>query len=219
MYNLSGEKMRLRNVKGAKEEIEKSKYIIEDYEQYKGNFKSIFKNNNEIHIEIGMGKGDFIKGMALKYPNINFIGIEKFDSVMVRAVQKLEETEIPNLKLIKMDALNIDKIFDKEIECIYLNFSDPWPKSRHEKRRLTSDVFLEKYDKILKIKQIIMKTDNRKLFEYSIISLTNYGYKIDEISLDLHNDDIKDNVETEYEKKFVSLGNVIYRISVHKQTL
>lgn len=216
MYNLSGEKMRLRNVKGAKEEIEKSKYIIEDYEQYKGNFKSIFKNNNEIHIEIGMGKGDFIKGMALKYPNINFIGIEKFDSVMVRAVQKLEETEIPNLKLIKMDALNIDKIFDKEIECIYLNFSDPWPKSRHEKRRLTSDVFLEKYDKILKIKQIIMKTDNRKLFEYSIISLTNYGYKIDEISLDLHNDDIKDNVETEYEKKFVSLGNVIYRISVHK---
>lgn len=216
MYNLSGEKMRLRNVKGAKEEIEKSKYIIEDYEQYKGNFKSIFKNNNEIHIEIGMGKGDFIKGMALKYPNINFIGIEKFDSVMVRAVQKLEETEIPNLKLIKMDALNIDKIFDKEIECIYLNFSDPWPKSRHEKRRLTSDVFLEKYDKILKTKQIIMKTDNRKLFEYSIISLTNYGYKIDEISLDLHNDDIKDNVETEYEKKFVSLGNVIYRISVHK---
>lgn len=216
MYNLSGEKMRLRNVKGAKEEIEKSKYIIEDYEQYKGNFKSIFKNNNEIHIEIGMGKGDFIKGMALKYPNINFIGIEKFDSVMVRAVQKLEETEIPNLKLIKMDALNIDKIFDKEIECIYLNFSDPWPKSRHEKRRLTSDVFLEKYDKILKTKQIIMKTDNRKLFEYSIISLTNYGYKIDEISLDMHNDDIKDNVETEYEKKFVSLGNVIYRISVHK---
>lgn len=216
MYNLSGEKMRLRNVKGAKEEIEKSKYIIEDYEQYKGNFKSVFKNNNEIHIEIGMGKGDFIKGMALKYPNINFIGIEKFDSVMVRAVQKLEETEIPNLKLIKMDALNIDKIFDKEIECIYLNFSDPWPKSRHEKRRLTSDVFLEKYDKILKTKQIIMKTDNRKLFEYSIISLTNYGYKIDEISLDLHNDDIKDNVETEYEKKFVSLGNVIYRISVHK---
>lgn len=216
MYNLSGEKMRLRNVKGAKEEIEKSKYIIEDYEQYKGNFKSIFKNNNEIHIEIGMGKGDFIKGMALKYPNINFIGIEKFDSVMVRAVQKLEETEIPNLKLIKMDALNIDKIFDKEIECIYLNFSDPWPKSRHEKRRLTSDVFLEKYDKILKTKQIIMKTDNRKLFEYSIMSLTNYGYKIDEISLDLHNDDIKDNVETEYEKKFVSLGNAIYRISVHK---
>ena len=113
MYNLIGEKMRLRNVKGAKEEIEKSKYIIEDYDQYKGKFKNIFNNKNEIHIEIGMGKGDFIKGMALKYPNINFIGIEKFDSVMVRAVQKLEETEIPNLKLIKMDALNIDKIFDK----------------------------------------------------------------------------------------------------------
>ena len=216
MYNLSGEKMRLRNVKGAKEEIEKSKYIIEDYEQYKGNFKNIFNNKNEIHIEIGMGKGDFIKGMAEKYPNINFIGIEKFDSVMVRAVQKLEETEIPNLRLIRMDALNIDNIFDKEIDTIYLNFSDPWPKARHEKRRLTSDVFLEKYDKILKNKKIIMKTDNRKLFEYSIKSLTDYGYKIDEISLDLHNDDIKDNVETEYEKKFVSLGNVIYKITVHK---
>lgn len=216
MYNLIGEKMRLRNVKGAKEEIEKSKYIIEDYDQYKGKFKNIFNNKNGIHIEIGMGKGDFIKGMALKYPNINFIGIEKFDSVMVRAVQKLEETEIPNLKLIKMDALNIDKIFDKEIDTIYLNFSDPWPKARHEKRRLTSDVFLEKYDKILKNKKIIMKTDNRKLFEYSVKSLTDYGYKIDEISLDLHNDDTKDNVETEYEKKFVSLGNVIYRISVHK---
>lgn len=216
MYNLVGEKMRLRNVKGAKEEIEKSKYIIENYEQYKGNFKNIFKKNNPIHIEIGMGKGNFIINMAKKYPNINFIGIEKFDSVMVRAVQKLEETEIPNLKLIKMDALNIDEIFEKEIECIYLNFSDPWPKARHEKRRLTSDTFLKKYDNILKTKRIIMKTDNRKLFEYSIKSLTDYGYKIDEISLDLHKDEIKDNVETEYEKKFVELGNVIYRISVHK---
>ena len=216
MYNLIGEKMRLRNVKGAKEEIEKSKYIIENYEEYKGKFINLFNNKNEIHIEIGMGKGDFIKGMALKYPNINFIGIEKFDSVMVRAVQKLEETEIPNLKLIRMDALNIDEIFDKEINTIYLNFSDPWPKARHEKRRLTSDTFLEKYDKILKTKKIIMKTDNRKLFEYSVKSFTDYGYKIDEISLDLHNDDIKDNVETEYEKKFVSLGNVIYKISVHK---
>ena len=216
MYNLVGEKMRLRNVKGAKEEIEKSKYIIENYKDYKGKFINLFNNKNEIHIEIGMGKGDFIRKMALKYPNINFIGIEKFDSVMVRAVQKLDETEIPNLKLIKMDALNIDEIFDKEIDTIYLNFSDPWPKTRHEKRRLTSDTFLEKYDKILKTKKIIMKTDNRKLFEYSIKSFTDYGYKIDEISLDLHNDDIKDNVETEYEKKFVSLGNVIYKISVHK---
>ncbi len=208
--------MRLRNVKGAKEEIEKSKYVIENYEQYKGKFTNLFNNKNEIHIEIGMGKGDFIKNMALKNPNINFIGIEKFDSVMVRAVQKLEEIEIPNLKLIKVDALNIDKIFDKEINCIYLNFSDPWPKARHEKRRLTSDVFLEKYDNILKTNRIVMKTDNRKLFEYSVKSLTNYGYKIDELSLDLHNDDIKDNIETEYEKKFVSLGNVIYKISVHK---
>jgi tRNA (guanine-N7-)-methyltransferase len=216
MYNLIGEKMRLRNVKGAKEEIEKSKYIIKDSKQYKGSFNKLFNNNNELHIEIGMGKGDFIINMALKYPNINFIGIEKYDSVIVRALQKLEEKEIKNLKLIRMDALEINEVFEKEIECIYLNFSDPWPKERHEKRRLTSDTFLKKYDDILKTKKIIMKTDNRKLFEYSVKSITNYGYIIDEISLDLHNDDIKDNVETEYEKKFVSLGNVIYRLSVHK---
>lgn len=207
--------MRLRNVKGANDTIEKSDYIIKDYKEHRGNFKNLFENK-EIHIEIGMGKGDFIIGMAKKYPNINFIGIEKFDSVMVRAVQKLEGTEIKNLKLIKMDAIEIDEVFKNEINCIYLNFSDPWPKERHKKRRLTSEIFLEKYDKILKNKKIIMKTDNRKLFEYSIMSFNNYGYIIDEISLDLYKDDIKDNVQTEYEKKFVEKNNIIYKISVHK---
>lgn len=208
--------MRLRHIKGADEDIKKSKYYIDNPASYKGHFKELFNNDNPIHLEIGMGKGNFIIEMAKRYPDINFIGLEKFDSVLVKAVEKLNDIELSNLKLIWYDADGIDRIFDHEIDTLYLNFSDPWPKSRHEKRRLTSDVFLEKYDKILKTKQIIMKTDNRKLFEYSIISLTNYGYKIDEISLDLHNDDIKDNVETEYEKKFVSLGNVIYRISVHK---
>lgn len=208
--------MRLRNVKGANDTIEKSDYIIKDYKKYQGIFKDIFEDNKEIHIEIGMGKGDFIIGMAKKYPNINFIGIEKFDSVMVRAVQKLEGTEIKNLKLIKMDAIEIDEVFKNEIDCIYLNFSDPWPKERHKKRRLTSEIFLEKYDKILKNKKIIMKTDNRKLFEYSIMSFNNYGYIIDDISLDLYKDDIKDNVQTEYEKKFVEKNNIIYKISIHK---
>ncbi len=208
--------MRLRNVKGANERIEQSKYIIKDYTNYKGKFNTLFKNKNKIYIEIGMGKGDFIINMAQLYPNINFIGIEKFDSVMVRAVEKLEQKEIPNLRLIKMDAREIDQIFEKEISRIYLNFSDPWPKERHSKRRLTSEIFLQKYDIILKTKEIIMKTDNRNLFEYSIKSLTDYGYKIDLLSLDLYKDDIKDNIQTEYEKKFTSMGNIIYKISVHK---
>ena len=208
--------MRLRNVKGANERIEQSKYIIKDYTNYKGKFNTLFKNKNKIYIEIGMGKGDFIINMAQLYPNINFIGIEKFDSVMVRAVEKLEQKEIPNLRLIKMDAREIDQIFEKEISRIYLNFSDPWPKERHSKRRLTSEIFLQKYDILLKTKEIIMKTDNRNLFEYSIKSLTDYGYKIDLLSLDLYKDDIKDNIQTEYEKKFTSMGNIIYKISVHK---
>ena len=209
--------MRLRNVKGANEIIEKSKYIINNYSDFKGKFSSLFGNSNPIHIEVGMGKGDFIIGMALANPSINFIGIEKFDSVLVRAVQKLEDMDIPNLRLIRMDALNIDSVFSKEVSCLYLNFSDPWPKERHSKRRLTSDLFLAKYDFIFKDKcSIVMKTDNRKLFEYSIMSFNNYGYIIDDISLDLYHDDLTGNVQTEYEKKFVANGDIIYRISVHK---
>lgn len=208
--------MRLRNVKGADKIIENSNYIIKNYKEYKGNYKNIFNNNNPINIEIGMGKGNFIIGMALKYPDINFIGIEKYDSVIVRAIEKLD-FEIPNLKLIRMDAEEIEEVFFKEIDTVYLNFSDPWPKNRHEERRLTSNSFLKRYDDIFKnTKRIIMKTDNRKLFEYSIISLTNYDYKIKEISLDMYNDDISNNVQTEYEKKFHDKGMPIYKIEVFK---
>jgi len=208
--------MRLRNVRGASEVIENSMYIIKNYEEYKGKFNLIFENNNPIHIEIGMGKGNFIINMAKKYPNINFIGIEKFDSVLVRAIEKVEE-EIPNLKFIRMDATNIEDIFYKEIETIYLNFSDPWPKKRHSDRRLSSEKFLKRYDNLFSgNKKIIMKTDNRKLFEFSIMSFTNYNYKIEEISLDLNDDDIKDNVQTEYESKFHNKGYPIYKIVVIK---
>ena len=209
--------MRLRHVKDAYSIINSSSYVIKNFNDFKGDFKSIFNNDNEIHIEIGMGKGDFIIGMAEKYPDINFIGIEKFDSVIVRAVEKLENLEIPNLRLIRMDALYIDDVFDKEVSKIYLNFSDPWPKKRHADRRLTSPVFLKKYDKIfIGNPMIVQKTDNRELFEYSIMSFNNYGYLIDDISLDLHSREDIDNVETEYERKFVSLGNPIYMISLHK---
>lgn len=217
MYNFIGDFMRLRNVKGAKEIIDKSEYIIKNYEDLKGNFKSVFANNNAIHLEIGMGKGDFIIGMALKYPDINFIGIEKFDSVIARALQKLDGLSIPNLRLIRMDARFVDDVFYKEISRIYLNFSDPWPKKRHSSRRLTSFVFLKKYDSIFNGRcEIVQKTDNRELFEYSIMSFNNYGYIIDDLSLDLHSREELDNVMTEYEKKFVSLGNPIYMVSLHK---
>ena len=208
--------MRLKNVKNAKEKVAKSEYIIEKPEEYKGNYKKVFKNENDIHLEIGMGKGNFIINMAKKYPDINFIGIEMFDSVIVRAVEKLESEEINNLKLIKFDATNIEDIFQNEISTIYLNFSDPWPKNRHEKRRLTSDRFLNKYEKIFKEKcHIIQKTDNRKLFEFSLMSYVNYGYKIKEISLDLNKDE-KENVQTEYEEKFTTLGYPIYMVEVDK---
>ncbi len=209
--------MRLRNVKGAKEIIDNSSYIIKNPNDYKGDYQKIFENNNPIHIEIGMGKGDFIIENAKKYPNINFIGIEKFDSVIVRAVQKLENEEIPNLKLIKIDANEIDDVFDKEISVIYLNFSDPWPKARHAKRRLSSEIFLNKYDSVfIDKKRIIMKTDNRKLFEYSIKSFTDYGYKIEDISLNLYEDDIKNNIPTEYETRFHNRGCLIYKVDVSK---
>lgn len=208
--------MRLKNIKGAKDKINKSPYIVQNPEDYKGKYQTLFKNNNKIHLEIGMGKGDFIINMAKKYPNINFIGIEKFDSVILRATQKLENENLQNLKLIRFDAVEIENIFDREIDTIYLNFSDPWPKNRHEDRRLTSRKFLERYDNVFKNKKhIIQKTDNRKLFEFSIKSFTDYNYKIKNISLNLHEDDI-DNVETEYEKRFISLGFPIYMIEVEK---
>ena len=210
--------MRLKHVKGANEIIEKGKYYVEDATNYIGKWKEVFQNDNPIYIEIGMGKGDFIIENALRYPNINFIGIEKFDSVLVRAIQKSNELEIDNLKLVRLDANYIDTIFSKEISLIYLNFSDPWPKERHAKRRLTSPIFLEKYDKIFKSNaEIIMKTDNNPLFEYSKESLENFGYQIKSITRDLYQEDISQNIKTEYEKKFVKLGVKINRLEAIKQ--
>ena len=209
--------MRLKHVKGANEIIEKGKYYVEDATNYIGKWKEVFQNDNPIYIEIGMGKGDFIIENALRYPNINFIGIEKFDSVLVRAIQKSNELEIDNLKLVRLDANYIDTIFSKEISLIYLNFSDPWPKERHTKRRLTSPIFLEKYDKIFKSNaEIIMKTDNNPLFEYSKESLENFGYQIKSITRDLYQEDISQNIKTEYEKKFVKLGVKINRLEAIK---
>ena len=209
--------MRLRNVKNAYEIVNDSNYVIKNPEQYIGKYKELFNNDNPINIEIGMGKGDFIIGMAKKYPNTNFIGIEKYESVMVRAIEKLENIDLPNLKLVRMDAINIDKVFNKEINTIYLNFSDPWPKKRHAKRRLTSEIFLKLYDKIfISTPHIIQKTDNILLFASSIESLVDYGYKFNKVSLDLEREDI-DNVITEYENKFMSMGVKINYLDAYKK--
>ena len=209
--------MRLRNVKGAKEKIENSKYIILNEEEHKGNFNKLFGNDNPICIEIGTGKGKFIRQMALNNPDINYIGIEKFDSVIVRALEKVEEEDIPNLRFIRMDANDIENVFDKEIDTIYLNFSDPWPKARHKIRRLTSINFLKKYDNLFKGKKhIVFKTDNRHLFEFSVIEFNEYNYTINELCLDLYSEDLTDNVPTEYEEKFHNKGMPIYKIDVTK---
>ncbi|MBO4600810.1 MAG: tRNA (guanosine(46)-N7)-methyltransferase TrmB [Bacilli bacterium] len=211
--------MRLRNLKNKDELINNCTYIINNPKDYKGKWlKEIFKNNKPIHIEIGMGKGTFIKEMALVFPNINFIGIEKFDGVIARAINNINENIPENLRIIKIDASNLNEVFEKEVDNIYLNFSDPWPKKRQEKRRLTSVSFLKVYDSIFKNdKTIIMKTDNIGLYAYSLVSLSEYGYIIKEASLDLHSEEDRFNIETEYEKKFSSKGVKINYLKVVKK--
>ena len=209
--------MRLRNIKNSKQIINDSKYIISNPKEYIGSWNKVFDNSNEIHIEIGMGKGKFISEMALKNPNTNFIGIEKFDSVIARAINKLEEKEIPNLKLIRIDALELNDVFKNEISRIYLNFSDPWPKSKHTKRRLTSKTFLNIYDNLFKDKkEVFLKTDNKNLFAYSIESLSEHGYIFQNVTLDLKNENI-DNVTTEYEEKFMKKNITINRLEAIKK--
>ncbi len=205
--------MRLKHIKNADEIISKSKYLVKNPKENKGKWNKVFKNDNNIEIEIGTGKGKFIIGKALENPSINFIGIEKYDSPLVSAVKKLEELELNNLKLICFDALEIEEVFDHEIDKIYLNFSDPWPKKRHTKRRLTSSVFLNKYESLFKNeKRIEMKTDNDDLYEFSIESLIENGYDV--IKTDTN---YLDTIRTEYEDKFISLGKNINYISVVKK--
>ena len=209
--------MRLRNLKLQDTYINSCNYLIDEPEKYKGLWQKEFNNNNPIRLEIGMGKGDFIYNMAKKSPDINFIGIEKYSGVIARAIKKYPE-KLDNLRIINMDALNLENVFDKEIDVIYLNFSDPWPKKRQAKRRLTSEIFLPIYDKICKhVPTIIMKTDNLILFASSLISLSNYGYKFIDVNLDLTNSDIE-NVITEYESKFIKQGIKINYLVAKKDT-
>ncbi len=210
--------LRLKNVKNASNIIKESSYVVLEPKKMIGKWSDVFENENKIQIEIGMGKGDFIIGMAKQNPNVNFIGIEMYDSVIVRAVQKLENESIPNLKLIRMDANEINEVFDKEIDVIYLNFSDPWPKERHSKRRLTSHNLLKKYDTLFKNdKKIYQKTDNIDLFAFSIESLSTYGYVLKNVTLDLYNNMIEGNVATEYEKRFNEAGTRICRLEAYRE--
>lgn len=208
--------MRLRNVKNKSEILNSSSYLITNPCDYKGNWKNLFNNDNPIYIEIGMGKGQFIINNAINNPNINYIGIEKYDSVIAKALLKVPEN-ISNLYMVRADALMIDQMFNHEISKIYLNFSDPWPKNRHHLRRLSSKIFLEKYESIFDgNKSIEMRTDNRDLFAYSLVSFSNYGYIFEEVSLDLHQDNMP-LVTTEYEDKFSKLKMPIYYVSCIKK--
>lgn len=210
--------MRLRNVKGSRETIAANEYVVQNETELKGRWHEKFGNDNPINIEIGMGKGRFIMDMAKLNPDINYIGIEKFSSVLVRAVEKQNEEQLPNLFFIRMDAENIENVFDKgEVDYIYLNFSDPWPKDRHAKRRLTSVQFLTRYVNILaKDGGVTFKTDNRPLFDFSLEQVEEAGWVLDNKTYDLHNSEYASgNVMTEYEKRFSEMGNPICRMVCH----
>ena len=209
--------MRLRNVKNAREIVDNSPFVVHEPKEFKGKYNEVFGNNNPIELEIGMGKGNFIIDKAMKNPDINFIGVERYESVLCRALEKLEDKQLPNVKIICIDAIELDEVFDKEISTIYLNFSDPWPKKRHAKRRLTSHVFLPVYDLIFKDEKVIVqKTDNVGLFESSIVSLSTYGYILEDISLDLASTGMENSL-TEYEAKFMSQGIKINYLKARKK--
>ncbi len=211
--------MRLRNVKGAKEPMIESEYTINNPEELKGRWSEHFENNNPIHLEIGTGKGRFITTLAQNNPEINYIGIEKYSSVLIRALEKQAELQIPNLIFIRMDAENVVDIFDKEeVDRIYLNFSDPWPKDRHAKRRLTSRQFLGRYNEFLKKDGTVeFKTDNRELFDFSVEETKEAGWNIINITNDLHNSEMNEgNVMTEYEIRFSSEGVPINKMIINR---
>ena len=211
--------MRLRNVPGARETIIENQFSIQQPEQMKGKWHEVFQNDHPIHIEVGMGKGQFIIEMARRNPEVNYIGIEKYSSVLVRAVEKLEDFEQDNLRLIRMDAENIEEVFDKdEVDRIYLNFSDPWPKDRHAKRRLTSTRFLERYDNILTPEgRVMFKTDNKDLFDFSLEQVEEAGWILENHTYDLHHSEYNEgNVMTEYEEKFSAKGNPICRLVAYR---
>jgi len=212
--------MRLRNIRGSREVVAAHDYVVHEPEQLKGKWHTLFGNDREIHVEIGMGKGRFIMELAKMNPHINYIGIEKYSSVLLRALEKRDETELSNLYFIRFDAEYLNDIFGpEELSRVYLNFSDPWPKDRHAKRRLTSKEFLGRYDKCLKKEgEVIFKTDNRPLFEFSLEEVKLAGWELREVTFDLHHSEYAEgNVMTEYEERFSALGNPIHRLVAYRK--
>lgn len=207
--------MRLRNITGSREVIAENEYVVQEPKEQKGKWKSFFGNDNPVHLEIGMGKGRFLMTLAEQNPGVNYIGIEKYSSVLLRALQKMEQNPLPNIRFIRMDAEEITEVFAKgEVDKIYLNFSDPWPKDRHAKRRLPSRQFLARYDEILNpAGDLEFKTDNKDLFTFAEEEVAETKWEIRAITYDLHNDSkmFEGNVMTEYEEKFSSKGNPIYK--------
>ena len=212
--------MRLRNVPGARENIAKNELAINEPEKNKGKWNEEFDNNNPIQLEIGMGKGLFLTTLAQENPDINYVGIEKYSSVLVRALERCKDLELENIRFIRMEAEYIEDIFDEgEVDKIYLNFSDPWPKDRHAKRRLTSKQFLGRYDYILKKDGVVeFKTDNDDLFDFTVEQIPEAGWKPLAVIYDLHADkeNAKGNVMTEYETKFSKLGKPIHKVVIKR---
>lgn len=213
--------MRLRNIPRADEIIAKSSYVIQDGKTVRGAWKQAFGNDHPIHIEVGMGKGRFITQLAFDHPEINYVGIERYSSVLLRALEKRETmTELQNLFFMCIDARELPEIFgENEVERIYLNFSDPWPKDRHAKRRLPSREFLSRYDKILVPEGTVeFKTDNRGLFDFALEEVEPAGWNLDACTFDLHHDAVlsEGNVMTEYEEKFSAHGNPIHKMIVSR---
>lgn len=207
--------MRLRNVKNKEEILNNCPLLIKNPKEYRGSFQTLFQNDHPLYLEIGMGKGDFLVENAKRNPMINFIGIEKFDSVLVKAIPKLEGLE--NIRIIRMDATEIETVFKNEVSYLYLNFSDPWPKARHGFRRLTSPLFLARYDAIFKDeKRIEMKTDNEDLFIYSLETLSQNGYGLSDVSFDYHKEK-EDIIMSEYEKRFTSRGDKVFHLFAKKR--
>ncbi len=209
--------MRLRKVKGAEEKVAASPFVAHDVKENRGRWNEVFGNDRPIRLEIGMGKGRFITELSKEHPEVNYLGMERFQSVLVRAIEKREADPEPNDNLLFLceDADDLTEIFEEgEVDEIYLNFSDPWPKARHAERRLTSGTYLAKYDKVLKkTGKVIFKTDNTDLFEYSAESFPEHGWKIESITRDLHNSEFAEgNIMTEYEIKFGKLGKKICRL-------
>lgn len=209
--------MRLRNVKNKDQILSSSPFFIADGSSYKGKWHQLFGNDRPIYLEIGMGKGKFLIENAIRYPEINFVGIERYDSVLARALEKVPEN-LKNIKIVRLNAEYIEKLFDHEISLIYLNFSDPWPKKKHHRRRLTSLEFLGKYDTIFQTDAVIVqKTDNAELFAYSLCCLSQYGYVLEDVSLDYQPTVEDANIETEYEERFRKLHLPIYRLIAKKK--